>query len=146
MPQVYGIVMNTINQNIDMKMFKKFLEKLGHKKAKNGKWKQFNKNAVLVSEGFYLNNLRHGRWKYFYDTGELAIEEHYLHGKLHGEYRSYHVNGSLMSEGQYANDLREGYFNVYDENHGLVKEMLFVNNILVKEEAVDQKRVPLKQA
>lgn len=100
---------------------------------KNGKWKEFNKHAILVSEGFYQHDLKHGDWRQYYESGELLIEETYERGVLHGRYACYHTNGVLLSEGQYRHGRREGYFNVFDESGKPVKRLLFVNNVMVEE-------------
>lgn len=111
----------------------RFLKKQNSKDLKNGKWKEFNKQAVLVSEGHYQQDLKHGLWKQYYETGELLIEETYDKGILHGRYAAYHMNGTLLSTGQYQHGRREGYFDIFDENGKQVKKMLFVNNIMVEE-------------
>jgi antitoxin component YwqK of YwqJK toxin-antitoxin module len=101
---------------------------------KNGKWKEFNKHAILIAEGCYINNKKHGLWREYYDhTGSIMIEENYQHGIQHGRFASYHPNGSLFSEGQFANGLREGYFKIYDENGNNVRNLWFVNNNLIED-------------
>jgi antitoxin component YwqK of YwqJK toxin-antitoxin module len=67
-------------------MFERLLNKRNIKNPKNGKWKDFNKQAVLVAEGNYQHDLKHGVWKLYYETGELLIEEMYHKGILHGRY------------------------------------------------------------
>lgn len=114
-------------------MFERFLKKKNIKAPRNGKWKEFNKQAVLVSEGHYQHDLKHGHWKQYYETGELLIEETYDQGVLHGRYASYHLNGQLFSEGEYQHGKREGIFNVFDENGKQLKRLLFVNNVLLEE-------------
>ena len=114
-------------------MFERFLKRKNIKNPKNGKWKEFNKQAILVSEGFYQHDLKHGIWKQYYETGELLIEETYEQGILHGRYASYHPNGRLLSEGEYQHGKREGFFNIYDEDGKPVKRFLFVNNELLEE-------------
>jgi antitoxin component YwqK of YwqJK toxin-antitoxin module len=97
--------------------------------VRNGKWKEFNKHAVLVSEGVYVNNKKHGLWREYYDhTGALMIEEMYHHGIQHGRFASFHPNGQVWSEGNFHFGLREGYFRVYDEHGKNVKNLLFINN------------------
>lgn len=129
--------------NIKMwkEMFERFLNKKNSKTPKNGKWKEFNKQAVLVSEGNYQHDLKNGVWKQYYETGELLIEETYDNGILHGRYASYHLNGRLLSEGQYKNGHREGYFHVFDDTGKQIKSLLFVNNLLVEE--IDTSRLPV---
>ena len=124
-------------------MFKRFQKKI-IKNPRNGKWKEFNKQAILIAEGHYLQDLKDGVWKQYYETGELLIEETYDKGVLHGRYRSYHPNGRMFSEGEYKHGKREGYFKVYDEASKPSKSLLFVNNILVEE--IDTSRLPVRAA
>ena len=114
-------------------MFHKLLNRKNIKSPRNGKWKEFNKQAVLVAEGSYQHDLKHGLWKQYYETGELLIEETYDNGMLHGRYASYHLTGGLLSHGIYSHGKREGFFYVYDESGKQVKSLLFVNNELVEE-------------
>lgn len=102
------------------------------KKPKYGKWKEFSRRAVLVAEGFYLNNQKHGLWRIFdEDTGSLVIEEQYRHGLQHGRFVSYYQNGSVFSEGYFRNGNREGSFRIFDENGCHVRTLVFCNNDLV---------------
>lgn len=104
------------------------------KDMKDGKWKEFNKQAVLIAEGVYLNGAKHGTWREYYsDTGTILIEENYHHGIQYGLYRSYHPNGQILSEGKYVNGLREGYFKVYDEHGNNIRRLHFINNIKVED-------------
>jgi antitoxin component YwqK of YwqJK toxin-antitoxin module len=122
-------------------MFERLLGRRNIKNPKNGKWKEFNKQAVLVAEGNYQQDLKQGLWNLYYETGELLIEETYERGILHGRYASYHLNGWLLSEGRYVQGQREGYFHVYDEYGNQLKRLLFVNNVLVDE--VDTSKHPV---
>lgn len=121
-------------------MFSRLLKRKSTRNPRNGKWKEFNKQAILISEGHYLQDLKHGPWKQYYETGELLIEETYDKGTLHGRYAAYHMNGKLFSEGQYKHGRREGYFHIFNESGKHIKRMLFVNNIMVEE--VDANRLP----
>jgi antitoxin component YwqK of YwqJK toxin-antitoxin module len=119
-------------------MIKKLLARLLPRKPKNGKWKEFNKHAILISEGHYKNDLKQGIWRYYYDSGELVIEESYNNDVLQGKYSAYHINGQRMSEGYYSNGLREGYFHVYDEGGNLIKIILFLHDIVVEETEISE--------
>ena len=114
-------------------MFERLLHKKNINSPKNGKWKEFSKQAVLVAEGNYHNDLKTGLWKQYYESGELLIEEVYEKGILHGRYASYHLNGRLLSEGDYINGQREGFFYIYDEAGRHVRSLLFVKNVLIEE-------------
>lgn len=127
-------------------MFDRLLNKKNIKSPRNGKWKEFNKQAVLVAEGNYQHDLKHGMWKQYYETGELLIEEMYDNGVIHGRYASYHLSGGLLSQGNYAHGKREGYFYVYDESGNQVKSLLFVNNVLVEESGTPKLATPARVA
>ncbi len=134
----YGTVKNIIEIARDMikllNQFFKFKEKKKTPaKLKNGKWKEFNKNAILISEGFYVEGLRDGLWRFYYDTGELLIEEEYNRGKKHGKYNSFFRCGNLMSQGKFLDDIRQGKFKVYSEQGKLTKVMVFKDDELIEE-------------
>jgi len=108
--------------------------------TRTGKWKEFNKHAILIAEGNYVNNKKHGVWREYYDSnGGLMIEESYWHGVQHGRFASYHPNGQLLSEGEFQNGSREGCFKVYDENGTNIRNIVFANNEEV--EAGDEYKV-----
>lgn len=101
---------------------------------KNGKWKEFNKHAVLIAEGLYVNNQKHGLWKEYYDhTGTIMIEEEFKDGVKHGIFTSYHPNGQVFSQGEFINGLREGYFRIFDEDGINVRSLLFINNAQIED-------------
>jgi antitoxin component YwqK of YwqJK toxin-antitoxin module len=102
--------------------------------VKNGKWKEYNKHAVLIAEGHYTNGLKHGLWREYYDeTGSIMIEENYQHGIQHGRYTSFHPNGQVFSHGQFFNGQREGLFRVYDEQGNNTRNLFFIDNTSVEE-------------
>ena len=106
---------------------------------KDGRWKEFNKHAVLISVGHYVQGKKQGHWKEFYDTGELMLEENYENGVVHGRFATYHPNGKLLSEGTFQHGSREGYFKVYDEDGNHIKSLLFFkNNLIENEERIDK--------
>src|SRR5688572_33240257 len=105
----YGIAKNMHDIPNDSNMFNTLFGNR-NSKLKNGKWKEFNKHAILIAEGNYLQGRKHGHWKEYYDTGEMMIEENYQDDVPQGRYAIYHRNGNLLSEGQFVNGSREGYF------------------------------------
>ena len=100
---------------------------------KEGRWKEFNKHAVLISIGNYVGDKKDGEWLEFYDTGELMLKENYVDGVVHGRFATYHPGGALLSEGMYNHGSREGYFKVYDEHGVQTKSLLFIENHLMEE-------------
>lgn len=101
--------------------------------VKNGKWKEFNKHAVLIAEGNYLNGKKHGVWREYYDTGELMILEHFQHGVQHGPFTSYRPGEKVFSQGNYQNGSREGFFTLFDEDGKISRKILFINNYQIED-------------
>ena len=118
-------------KNLISLFFKKKQDKIPVKK--NGRWKEFSKQGVLISEGDYRDDLRSGNWKFYYETGELAIEETYETGSLEGIFKSYYKNGQTISFGRYINNRREGKFVIFNELGQVVKTMTFKGDILMEE-------------
>lgn len=100
---------------------------------KEGRWKEFNKHAVLISVGHYWQGQKHGHWLEYYDSGELMLEEHYERGVPHGPFAVYYPNGNLLSEGIYRLGKREGIFRIYDETGIHTKSLHFKDDNLLKE-------------
>lgn len=119
---------------------RKALNKVNAKK--DGVWKEFNKQGVLISEGLYADNVRSGSWKFYYETGELAIEETYHAGRMEGTFKSYYKNGKMISLGQYINNKREGEFLIFNESGTVIKTMKFQEDILIDE--VDKLQIAMK--
>lgn len=113
-------------------MFDSFFGKKENR-LKEGRWKEFNKHAVLISAGHYMHGNKHGQWVEYYDSGELMLEESYENGILCGRFATYHPNGNLMSEGAYVLGCREGYFKIYNEVGEHIKSLLFIDNNLMEE-------------
>jgi antitoxin component YwqK of YwqJK toxin-antitoxin module len=137
--EVYGTAMNSYSRLKKSTMINSI-----NAEIKSGKWKEFNKHAVLISEGTYVNNKKHGLWKEYYDhTGAIMIEEMYHNGIPHGRYTCFHPNGRIWSEGHFTHGLRQGYFRLYDEHGNNVRSLLFTNNKQIEEtpnETAVQKR------
>ena len=112
---------------------------------KNGKWKEFNKHAVLISEGNYVNHQKHGVWREYYDTGDIMIMEHYDHGVLHGPFTSYRPGEKVFSQGNYHNGAREGFFTLFDEEGKIIKKLLFINNHQIEDIEQHERRYEIPE-
>lgn len=128
----------TLNSEI-LSMFKYFTSLFSSKRQnevsqnRNGKWKEFSKEGILISEGNYVDDLRSGKWRFYYETGELAIEEIYHAGRIEGAFKSYYKNGQVISIGQYVNNKCEGEFRIFNESGFVIKIMKFKGDILIEE-------------
>lgn len=100
---------------------------------RQGVWVEYNKHAVVISRGTYIDDVKHGLWREYYDSGALMLEEHYEKGTMHGVFTSYHPNGARCSEGNFIQGHRHGAFLVYDEGGNHVRTLLFDRDELVRE-------------
>ncbi|MBL7840890.1 MAG: hypothetical protein R2820_09825 [Cyclobacteriaceae bacterium] len=128
----FGIVKNMNRADQLLTMFDSFFGKKKNR-LKEGRWKEFNKHAVLISVGNYIHGNKHGRWVEYYDSGELMLEESFENGILHGRFATYHPNGNLMSEGEYVHGCREGCFNIYNDEGLHIKSLFFSSDNLMEE-------------
>ncbi|MGE0771946.1 MAG: toxin-antitoxin system YwqK family antitoxin [Cyclobacteriaceae bacterium] len=109
---------------------------------KQGKWKEYNKHAILIAEGHYVDGHKQGRWKEYFDSGELMLEEDFERGIPDGRFISYHRNGRILSEGNFKNGLRSGEFRVYDEQGVHTKSLWFDDDTPVEGIDLDQSIKP----
>jgi antitoxin component YwqK of YwqJK toxin-antitoxin module len=119
---------------LEIPSFLKKKKPIRENKRRNGPWREFSKNGILVQEGQYLNGVRVGKWKLYYETGELVMEENYVYGVMEGPFKSFYKNGQVLSEGYYVENKREGKFLIYDISGNLTKTMLFRADVLVEEQ------------
>ncbi len=129
MKNIYRNNLNCLKMILDIFFKKKETAPI----IKYGRWKEFNKHAVLIAEGHYVNDKKHGLWREYFDSGELMIEESFMEGISHGRYATFHRNGIILSEGKFVLGSREGEFKVYDNTGNHIKSLMFTDNILMAE-------------
>jgi antitoxin component YwqK of YwqJK toxin-antitoxin module len=88
-------------------------------KGRQGVWKTYSWEGILVMETTYKNDIRHGQClKYNSYTGLIREQSNYFFGKKDGEYKSYHINGLINSEGFYKNGKKSGNWITYYKTSG----------------------------
>jgi uncharacterized protein len=110
--------------------FIKFKEKLNYRDDKNrkqGLWKSFFNNTLIVqNECRYLDDNKNGYYKEFDKKGNLLIIEKYINGKKIEEGKAkelvkpelvklFHTNGKIKYEGAYLNGIQEGMHKSFSE-------------------------------
>lgn len=129
---------------------------------KEGVWKSYGENSVLVREGLYINEKRNGKWTTYYANGKVSEEIHYkddiengslktyfsngqinmdafyLDGVLHGQVTFYNEEGKKEQEGDYKEGLRDGKWLVYDKNELVIKLFEYDNGKLLNPEDKDK--------
>lgn len=62
---------------------------------KQGEFKKYYPNGVILCSGTYLDGLRTGTYKEYYSNGKLWIRANYNKGDRHGEYIVYTSKGKV---------------------------------------------------
>ncbi|MGD0711315.1 MAG: toxin-antitoxin system YwqK family antitoxin [Bacteroidales bacterium] len=88
-------------------------------KGKQGLWKLYSRDRILLSEINYKNDIKHGACtKYYSSTGVMHEESNYYYGQKDGEYKNYFINGQINSEGSYKNGRKTGEWITYNKSSG----------------------------
>lgn len=75
---------------------------------RQGTWREFHPNGVLLDECHYQDGLKHGRAMRWYANGKLRTEGEFALGKRQGTWQEYHPNGVLAEEAHYERDQLQG--------------------------------------
>lgn len=84
-------------------------------KNKNGEWKYYEKDKLVMVEN-YKNGILDGERKIFYENGNIMGLENYNDGKLNGVFRKWTDDGSLIEEANYTKGLKNGEYISYYGN------------------------------
>ncbi|HEX2921580.1 MAG TPA: toxin-antitoxin system YwqK family antitoxin [Bacteroidales bacterium] len=121
---------------------------------KEGKWQFFGEDSSYVmSEEFYMNNLKeglsikyypdgkvaeelfykknlkNGAWSRNYENGKPWIRAFYSNNMLDGKYESWYENGMQQLTGQYKFDRKDGLWNFFNADGKLKYKITFTQGI-----------------
>lgn len=100
-------------------MFKrnqKVSEGLFINEKKDGEWKYFNADSIVIAEENYVKGVPHGKWKTYYANGALLEEITYVNGKKEGSWMQYFYDGPVKTKATYHNDKLEGLATFFHPN------------------------------
>ncbi len=100
------------------------------KGGKEGDWKFYSNNGVLISNGFYNNNLAQGEYKTYHNNGIIESISNYKNDSLSGYYVSYFDNDKMKSQGWHENGLAQKKWKNYYKNGTLKSENFYHNGNL----------------
>ncbi len=83
---------------------------------KQGVWKYYNHDSIVIAEENYKNGVPDGVWKTFYANGQLLDEIPYVNGVKEGTWTQYFYDGRLKTKATYVNGLLEGLATFYHPN------------------------------
>lgn len=146
------------------RMGKKSSEGLYLNEKREGTWKFYSEEEILLSEEYYENGIASGTWKNYYQNGNLLEEISYKNGKKDGPWKQYfhdgpeklratyrngkleglatffHPNGRVMISGPYVNNFKDGVWMHLDEKGVAEKKEVWSNGFLDVEEYYNKAR------
>ncbi len=103
-----------------------------------GTWKTYYMNGALLEEINYKNGKKEGSWKQFFDDGPLKLSATYTNGKLEGLATFSHPNGRVKISGPYKNNFKDGVWMYMNDKGVAEKKEIWSDGILVAEEYYDK--------
>jgi antitoxin component YwqK of YwqJK toxin-antitoxin module len=122
---------------------------------KEGKWQFFSSatNSYLISEEYYIHNLRNGlsvkfypdstiaerftyvnnvkqgEWIQYYPSGAVWLKSNFLNGKINGSFEVWFENGAIEFSGNYKNDSRDGQWIIYNTDGSIKYKLNYLSGI-----------------
>lgn len=81
---------------------------------RNGFWKEYSRNGILIGEFNYADGKLNGVAKTYFLNGKPYKVVNYKDGDYHGEYLEYFRNGQLYKSAWYEDDKGEGDVTLYN--------------------------------
>ena len=125
-----GKILNVfIYNDIGNKISEGIVDEAGNR---NGKWKDYSQEGLLIAEGLYNDNRKTGNWKFYnkgkkieqtgafnngrpdglwtwyYNNGAVLREEEYFQGQRDGQFTEYSITGTIISKGIYSDGEKNG--------------------------------------
>lgn len=96
---------------------------------KDGEYKEFTEDNVLVSNLWYYQGIKHGEYAYFYPNGALKNKGTFYNGLLNGEIWGYYPNGRPQYMNTYTMGARNGKSHTWFVNGRTEQTSNFVNDV-----------------
>lgn len=87
----------------------------------------FYTDGTVSAEGQYDKGHKNGEWKYF-EKQKLVLVEHYTYGTLNGKYVSYWFNGKIKKEGNYLNGKKHDQWTMLFPNGQMAAREVYIEN------------------
>lgn len=87
-----------------------------YKKGKlNGKRTVYFKNNKVAEEVNYINGLKEGAYKHYAENGILLEESNYVKGEFHGDAIFRDPEGNVVAKGKFKNGKKVGMWQFYEQ-------------------------------
>ncbi len=95
---------------------------------KEGLWKKYDENGILIYEENYEKGEYEGNVKNYYKNGNISTYCEYKEDDKNGLYQSFYRDGTLKQEGYYGKDNMEGYWYTYYNNGNISEKKNYLND------------------
>jgi antitoxin component YwqK of YwqJK toxin-antitoxin module len=101
---------------------------------KDGPWRIFYSDGKLASESYWKMGKMEGCWKEYFENGTLKLNCNYINDQLHGDYQLNYINGNPIQKGKYIFGLKDGQWISYEDNGKISKIETYIKGYLKREE------------
>lgn len=105
------------------------LNRLDDAGKKQGYWKKYGENGMIVYEGRFRDDLPVGEFTYYYPDGTTKARSAFSDAGHRARTVTYHYNGKVMSEGYYFDQQKDSTWRYFDNSGTLLKEETYRNNM-----------------
>ena len=95
---------------------------------KTGKWRFYDIEGKIISEGYYKKNRRVKTWNFFYQDGITEQTGKYKSGRLHGEWIQFRSNGTKFKVENYSKGKLDGKYQQFASNGDLTIDGFYSAN------------------
>ncbi len=88
---------------------------------KNGLYREWNKDDVLVLSENYKGRKRNGLCEYWYSNGQMMMRSNFKGGRYDGEYEYWYSNGQMMERSNYKDGKLNGLYEYWESNGQIMK-------------------------
>lgn len=96
---------------------------------KNGMWKYYNADGVLISTEMYKNGSLNGEDIGFHLDGSKRSALNYVDGLAEGQFLEYNIHGQLVEQITYVSDQKQGAYYTYGPQGNAVQTSYFVDDV-----------------
>jgi len=103
----------------------------------NGKTSKYYKTGTLMEEKEFVNGVPTGSWTVYYPAGRQKYIGTFLDGKLNGLMKTFGPNGKPISTGLYKDGLKDGAWTFYNQDGNMTKVVTFINGVATNKDSLD---------
>ena len=105
------------------------LNRVDDEGRKQGYWKKYNEDGMILYEGTFESDIPVGEFTYFYPDGTTKARSAFSVNGRRTHTITYHYSGKVMSEGFYVDQQKDSTWRYYYNTGTLLKEEFYRDNM-----------------